>query len=70
MSASRRRAPRPGAQRDAVPAGAFLAGLIVGPIGVHRLLYGAGIAQPVAAMLAAALMARRRPCPDGATVSA
>ena len=39
---------------------AFLAGLIVGPIGVHRLLYGAGIAQPVAAALAAALMARRR----------
>jgi hypothetical protein len=53
-----------------VPAGAFLAGLIVGPIGVHRLLYGAGIAQPVAALLAAALMARRSSCPDGATVSA
>jgi predicted MFS family arabinose efflux permease len=43
-----------------VPAGAFLAGLIVGPLGVHRLLYGAGIAQPVAAALAAAILARRR----------
>ena len=49
-----------------VPAGAFLAGLIVGPVGVHHLLYGAGLAQPLAAGLAAALMARRRSCPDGA----
>jgi len=53
-----------------VPFGAFLAGLLVGPIGVHRLLYGAGIAQPVAAGLAATLMARRRSCPDAATSSA
>src|SRR5689334_1155027 len=36
-----------------VPFGAFLAGLIVGPLGVHRLLYGAGLAQPIAAGLAA-----------------
>ena len=53
-----------------VPAGAFLAGLIVGPIGVHRLLYGAGLAQPVAAALAAGILARRRSrreaCPQGA----
>jgi len=53
-----------------VPFGALLAGLLVGPIGVHRLLYGAGIAQPVAAGLAATLMARRRSCPDAATSSA
>jgi predicted MFS family arabinose efflux permease len=43
-----------------VPFGAFLAGLIVGPLGVHRLLYGAGLAQPIAAGLAATLLARRR----------
>ena len=47
-----------------VPAGAFLAGLIVGPLGVHRLLYGAGLAQPIAAALAAGLLARRRAHPD------
>jgi predicted MFS family arabinose efflux permease len=42
-----------------VPAGAFLAGLAVGPLGVHRLLYGAGLAQPLAAGLAAVLIGRR-----------
>ncbi|MGH3140126.1 MAG: MFS transporter [Gaiellales bacterium] len=48
-----------------VPAGAFLAGLLVGSVGVHHLLYGAGLAQPLAAGLAAALLARSRSCPDG-----
>jgi predicted MFS family arabinose efflux permease len=47
-----------------VPAGAFLAGLIVGPVGVHRLLYGAGLAQPIAAALAAGILARHRARPD------
>jgi MFS family permease len=40
------------------PAGAFLAGLAVGPIGVHRLLYAAGLAQPLAAGAAALVMRR------------
>jgi len=41
-----------------------LAGLIVGPVGVHRLLYGAGLAQPIAAALAAGILARHRARPD------
>ena len=53
-----------------VPAGAFLAGLLVGPVGVHHLLYGAGLAQPLAAGLAAVLLARRRSCPDARTAAA
>jgi MFS family permease len=47
------------------PAGAFLAGLAVHSVGVHHLLFGAGLGQLVAASLAAVLMrsareARRR----------
>jgi len=50
------------------PAGAFLAGLAVHSVGVHHLLFGAGLGQLVAASLAAVLMrsareARRQPVP-------
>jgi predicted MFS family arabinose efflux permease len=38
------------------PAGAFLAGLLVGHIGVHRLLFGAGLGQLLAAAVAAFLL--------------
>jgi predicted MFS family arabinose efflux permease len=38
------------------PAGALLGGLLVHPVGVHRLLFGAGLGQLAAAGLAAALM--------------
>ena len=38
------------------PAGALLAGLIVGWIGVHTLLFGAGLAQLLAAVIAAAVL--------------
>ena len=38
------------------PAGAFLAGLLVSHLGVHRLLFGAGLGQLLAAAVAAWLM--------------
>ena len=38
------------------PAGAFLAGLLVTPIGVHRLLFGAGLGQLLAAAVAGFLL--------------
>lgn len=49
------------------PAGAFLAGVLVHPLGVHRLLFGAGIGQLAAAALAALLMrsgGRTAPAPS------
>ena len=42
------------------PAGAFLAGLLVGRLGVHRLLFGAGLGQLLAAGIAAYLLQRGR----------
>jgi hypothetical protein len=42
------------------PAGAFLAGLAVHTVGVHHLLFGAGLGQLVAASLAAVLMRSAR----------
>ena len=42
------------------PAGAFLAGLLVGRLGVHRLLFGAGLGQLLAAGVAAYLLQRGR----------
>jgi MFS family permease len=38
------------------PGGAFLAGLLVGHLGVHRLLFGAGLGQLLAAAVAAVLL--------------
>jgi len=43
------------------PAGAFLAGIAVGPLGVHRLLFGAGLGQLLAAAVAAFLLRNREP---------
>ena len=42
------------------PAGAFVAGLVVGHIGVHDLLFGAGLGQLLAAGLAATLFRAER----------